>query len=77
MGRLFTVIYKEQNTEFIKMEATYNILLMSKICLNYIHKVEARNAKLNEPKRIISRRHIYEFGVFSGSILIRARKHAR
>ena len=40
--------------------------------MNYIHKVEARKANVNEYKRIISRHHLYEFGVylysFQGSI---------
>ena len=63
---MFTDIYKEQYAEFIKMAATYNILLMCKILLSYIHKVDARNTNLNEHKRI--RRYLYEFGVYSGPI---------
>ena len=61
---MFTDIYKEQYTEFINMAATYNILLLCKILLNYINKVDARKAILNEHKRIISRRYIFMNSVY-------------
>ena len=44
-------------TEFIKMA-------LCKIRLNYTHKVETQKANLNEYKRILSRCHLYEFGLY-------------
>ena len=38
---------------------------LCKILSNYINKVEAQKANLNEYKRKISRRHVYEFGVYA------------
>ena len=36
------------------------------------HKIEARKANLNEYKRTLSRRHLYEFGVYNGEQAVMA-----